>query len=60
MGGGRNYNVTTRTGKDGAQYVRIREVPPAGSRRAFPSFEHLNVFKHRFQKALRLVSRTGR
>ena len=34
MASGRNYTIRLRTGKDGAQYLLIREVPPARSRPA--------------------------
>ena len=57
----RNYTVTMRTGKDGTQYLRIRETQPARSRSArqlaLILTEKLNLFKAGFQKALRFVSR---
>ena len=57
----RNYTVTMRTGKDGTQYLRIRETELALSRPA-PHWvsalaENLNLLKTGFQKALGLVSR---
>ena len=36
MASGRNYTVTMRTGKDGTQYLRIRETPPAHGRPVAP------------------------
>ena len=61
MADGRNYTVTMRTGKDGTQYLRIRETQPARSRPArqlaLIFTEKLNLFKAGFQKALRFVSR---
>jgi hypothetical protein len=57
----RNYTLTMRTGKDGTQYLRIREIHPASSRPAhqltLTFVESLNSFKAGFQKAFRFVSR---
>ena len=57
----RNYTVTMRTGKDGTQYLRIREVQPARSRPArqlaLAFAAKLNSFRAGFQKAFRFVSR---
>ena len=57
----RNYTVTMRTGKDGTQYLRIRETQPARSRPArHPALtfvESLKSVKAGFQKAFRFVSR---
>ena len=57
----RNYTFTMRTGKDGTQYLRLREIQPARSRSArhlaLTFVESLNSFKAGFQKALRFVSR---
>ena len=61
MADGRNYTVTMRTGKDGTQYLRIRETPPAHGRPVrhwvLTFVESLNSFKAGFQKAFRSVSR---
>ena len=57
----RNYSVTMRTGKDGTQYLRIRDTEPARSRpaRSWASAlaENLNTLKAGLGKALRLVGR---
>jgi hypothetical protein len=56
----RNYTVTMRTGKDGTQYLRIRETPAHGhpARRWVSSLvENLNLLKAGLGKALRFVSR---
>ena len=57
----RNYTFTMRTGKDGTQYVLIRELPPAHGQPArdlASAFsESLNSLKAGFQKAFRFVSR---
>ena len=57
----RNYTLTMRTGKDGTQYLRIREPQLARSRPvrqlALTFAENLNVLKAGFQKAFRFVSR---
>ena len=58
----RNYTIRVRYGKDGTQYVLIREVSPASSRwplRRWVSAlaESLSMLKTGFQKALRLASR---
>ena len=57
----RNYTVTMRTGKDGTQYLRIRETPPAHSRSArqwvSTLAESLTMLKAGFQKAFRFASR---
>ncbi len=61
MASGRNYTLTMRTGKDGTQYLRIREPQPVRSRPvrqlALTFVESLNSFKAGFQKAFRFVSR---
>ena len=61
MTGGRNYTITVRTGKDGTQYVRIRETPPArvplARRIALTLAENLNLLKAGFQKAFNFVGR---
>jgi hypothetical protein len=57
----RNYTFTMRTGKDGTQYLRIRETQLARSRSArqlaLAFVENLHVIKAGFQKAFRFVSR---
>jgi len=57
----RNYTFTMRTGKDGTQYLRIRETQPALSWPArhwvLTLAENLNLLKAGFQKAFRFVSR---
>ena len=57
----RDYTVSMRTGKDGTQYLRIRETPPARSRPArhwaLNLAENLNLLKAGLGKALRFVSR---
>ncbi len=57
----RNYTFTMRAGKDGTQYLLIRERQPARSgfarRLAFALIESLNSFKAGFQKAFKFVSR---
>ena len=61
MASGRNYTIRLRTGKDGAQYLLIREAPPERSRPArqwvSALAERLAMLKTGFQKALRLASR---
>ena len=61
MASRRNYTYTVRAGKDGSQYLLIREAPPARSvpaRHLASTFvESLNSFKAGFQKAFRSVSR---
>ncbi len=65
VAGGRNYTITVRAGKDGTQYVRIRETPPArvplarhlARRLALTLAENLNLLKASFQKAFRFVGR---
>ncbi len=62
---GRNYTFTMRIGKDGTQYFRIREAPPARirsarqlARRLASTFgENRNSLKAGFQKARRYVNR---
>ena len=62
MAGGRNYTITTRTGKDGTQYVRITEVLPAARSRPVDQWvstlaESLTTLKTGFQKAFRFATR---
>ena len=62
MDGGRNYTIRVRYGKDGTQYVLIREVPPVASSRSVCHWvsalaEGLTVLKAGFQKVLRLAIR---
>ena len=61
MAGGRNYTFTLKAGKDGTQYLLIRETQPARSRPArHPALtfvESLKSVKAGFQKAFRFVSR---
>ncbi len=62
MTGERNYTIRVRYGKDGTQYVLIREVSPEASSRSVRHWaaalaEHLTMLKDGFQKALRLASR---
>ena len=60
----RNYSVTMRTGKDGTQYLRVRETPNGAPARSRPArswasalAENLNTLKAGLGKALRLVGR---
>ena len=62
MAGGRNYKITMRIGKDGTQYVRIREVPPEARSRPAGQWvsalaDSLTTLKDGFQKALRVATR---
>ncbi len=61
MASGRNYAFTLKVGKDGTQYVLIRELQPAHGQPAhdlvFAFIESLNSLKAGFQKAFRFVSR---
>ncbi len=62
MTGERNYTIRVRYGKDGTQYVLIREVSPEASRRSVRHWaaalaERLTMLKDGFQKAFRLASR---
>ncbi len=61
MANRRNYAFTLKEGKDGTQYMLIRELqPPRGlfARDLVLAFsESLNALKAAFQKAFRFVSR---
>ncbi len=61
MASGRNYAFTLKAGRDGTQYLHIREIQATRSgfarRLAFALMESLNSFKAGFQKAFKFVSR---
>ena len=62
MTGERNYTIRVRYGKDGTQYVLIREVSPKASGWPLRHWvaalaESLALLKAGFQKALRFASR---
>ena len=57
----RSYTFTLKAGKDGTQYVLIRELQPAHGQPAhvlvLAFTERLNSLKATFQKVFRFVSR---
>ncbi len=62
MTGERNYTIRVRYGKDGTQYVLIRELSSKASRRSVRHWaavlvDRLTMLKAGFQKAFRLASR---